>query len=228
MTTWQRLVAELAGCCAVLLAMSAAQAQTARAPPPGTPRWMFTLAGGKLEPELEGFEAAYGDADAGYVGAGFAYLFRPWLEAGAELGYMSEKGVGVIASQGVPGGEVEYSLLPVHFFLTFRGLFKSDQLFVPYIGFGATSAFYEQKIELQGDRSGWSDTGSMARLGVQLYLNRLDSDTAGGHGEGAIKQTYLYLEAQRISTKQSDIELGGDALVLGVRFTVGPNIDGAR
>ena len=113
-------------------------------------------------------------------------------------------------------------------FSRFAGLFKPDQLFVPYIGIGATSAFYEQEIELQGDRSGRSDSGSMARLGVQLYLNRLDPDTAGGYGDGAIKQTYLYLEAQRFSTEQSAIELGGDALVLGVRFTFGPDIDESR
>jgi hypothetical protein len=45
---------------------------------------MFTLAAGKIEPELEA-EAAYGDADAGYVGAGFAYLFRPWLKPAPSL-----------------------------------------------------------------------------------------------------------------------------------------------
>ncbi len=212
----------------MLLSVPAARAQTGSAPEPGTPRWMFSFSGGELEPELESFEAAYGDADSSYFGASFAYLFRPWLEAGAEIGYMHEKGAGIIASQGIPGGEVEYSLLPVHVFLTFRGAFKPDQLFVPYIGFGATTALYEQQIELQGDRSGRSDSGSMARLGVQLYLNRLDPDTSGAYGDGVIKQTYLYLEAQRFSTEQSAIELGGDALVLGIRFTLGPDIDAGR
>jgi hypothetical protein len=103
--------------------------------------------------------------------------------------------------------------------------FKPDQLFVPYIGLGVTSAYYRQEIELQDDRTGWSDVGSFGRLGIELYLNKVDPSTGGGLGEGAIKQTYLYLEAQRFSAEKEGNELGGDALVLGLRFTFGRAIE---
>jgi hypothetical protein len=47
-------------------------------------------------------------------------------------------------------------------------------------------------------------------------------------GDGAIKQSYLYLEAQHFSTEQSGIELGGDALVLGMRFSFGRPLEQRR
>jgi hypothetical protein len=196
-----------------------------------TPGWTFEIKGGRFEPDLEAFASFYGEEDTGYYAGSFAYRFKPWLEAGAEAGYMHDRGVGIAVEQGVAGGGVVYELLPLHFHVTLRGQFKPDQLFVPYVGLGVTSAYYRQEIELQEERTGWSDVGSFGRLGLELYLNRVDPGTAGGLAEGVIKQSYLYLEAQRFTAEKEGHELGGDALVLGLRFTFGPAIEqrlGAR
>jgi len=190
-----------------------------------TPRWAFEVKVGQFEPDLATFEAFYGEKDTGYYAGSFAYRFKPWLDAGAEAGYLHDRGVGILAEQGVPGGGVVYSLLPLHFYVTLRGQFKPDQLFVPYVGVGVTSAYYREEIELQEDRTGWSEAGSFGRLGVELYLNRLDADTAGRLGDGVIKQSYLYLEAQRFTAEKEGNELGGNAIVLGLRFTFGRAIE---
>ena len=213
---------------AVVLAGATADAQMPGGPfgQPPTPGWTIEVKGGKLEPELESFAAFYGEEDTGYVAGSFGYRFKSWLEAGAEVGYLHDRGVGILAEQGVPGGGVVYSLMPLHLHVTVRGQFKPDQLFVPYFGLGVTSAYYRQEIELQEDRTGWSDVGSFGRVGIELYLNRVDPGTAGGGlSEGVIKQSYLYLEAQRFSAEKEGNELGGDAIVVGLRFTFGRAIE---
>jgi hypothetical protein len=197
--------------------------------PRTTPGWTFEIKAGRFEPELDSFAAFYGDEDTGYYAGNFAYRLKPWLDAGAEAGYVHETGVGLVAEQGVPGGEVEYSLLPIHLFMTLRALFEPDQLLVPYVGLGVTSAYYREEIELQGDRTGWSDVGSFARLGLEVYLNRLDPGAGPyGLGDGVLKQSYLYLEAQHLTTEQLGNELGGDALVLGMRFSFGRPLEHRR
>jgi len=213
---------------ALVLAGATANAQMGGAPfgQPLTPGWTIEFKGGRLEPELESFAEFYGEKDTGYVAGSFAYRFKPWFEAGAEVGYLRDRGVGILAEQGVPGGGVVYSLMPLHLQVTMRGQFKPDQLFVPYFGLGVTSAYYRQEVELQEDRTGWSDTGSFGRVGIELYLNRLDPGAAGGGlSDGVIKQSYLYLEAQRFSAEKEGNELGGDAIVVGLRFTFGRAIE---
>ena len=211
--------------CAIALACSAVMFGVAAAADDqeavARPRWMVEIKAGDFTPDLDSFEQFYGDDDVGYAAVSFARGFRPWLEAGAELGYMKETGLGVLSTTGAPGSEVDYTLMPLHLFVNFRGILKPHQLFVPYVGVGLTSAYYREEIELQPDRSGTSDLGTCARLGLQLYLNRFDSDTREGYGTGAVKQTYLFLELQRFSAEQSSSELGGDVFMLGFRFTFG-------
>ena len=192
-----------------------------QAQPIASPRWMFEIKGGDFEPELQNYEQFYGEDDAQFIAAGFAYRFRAWLEAGAEIGGMREKGMGILASEGVPGGQVTYALTPLHVFVNLRGLFKQDQLFVPYVGFGASAAYYQEDIELQSERTGTSELGSNVRVGLQLFLNRLDSDVRSGYADGPVKQSFLFIEAQRFTTEQDGIDLGGDALLLGFRFELG-------
>jgi hypothetical protein len=185
------------------------------------PRWRVEVKGGNFEPALESFDTFYGDDDADHFAVSFARGLRPWLEAGAEVGHMRETGLGVLSTEGTPGGEVTYTLVPLHLFVNLRGVRKADQLFVPYVGLGLSSAYYKQEIDLQTDRSGVSHLGSDWRLGLQLYLNRLDGDTRGNYGSAGVKQTYLFAELQRFSTQQSDKDLGGDLLTIGFRFTFG-------
>jgi len=209
---------------ASLCACGAATAQPSSDLPGATfaaPRWSVALAIGALEPDLDSFEVFYGDDEMDSWAASFAYAFRPWLEAGAEVGHASADGVGILAGQGVPGGAVDYTLLPAHAFVKVRGLFNPRQLFVPYVGLGLATAYYKEKIDGQAERTGTSELGAGVRVGLEVYLNRLDADTHGGYGGGPVKQSYVYLEWQRFSTKQSGSELGGDELRLGLRLGFG-------
>jgi hypothetical protein len=48
-------------------------------------------------------------------------------------------------------------------------------------------------------------------------MNRVDPT-----GEtGALKRTYLFIEAQQFEATVDDIDLGGDALLIGFRFELG-------
>jgi hypothetical protein len=185
------------------------------------PRWSIVLDAGNLEPDLDSFELFYGDDKMSSWTAGFAYALRPWFEAGAEIGRARADGMGILAGQGAPGGEVEYTLWPAQAFVKVRGLFRPRQLFVPYIGVGLAAAYYEERIDGQSERTGTSELGAGARVGLELYLNRLDADTHGGYGDGPVKQTYLFLEWQRFSTEQAGAELGGEQWLLGFKFGFG-------
>lgn len=185
------------------------------------PRWSVVLDAGHFEPDLDSFELFYGDDKTSSWAVGFAYAFRPWLEAGAEVGRARAHGMGILAGQGVPGGAVEYTLWPAQAFVKIRGAFRPRQLFVPYLGVGLAAAYYEEGIDGQSKRTGTSELGAGARVGLELYLNRLDADTHGGYGAGPVKQTYLFLEWQDFSTEQAGAELGGQQWLLGFKFGFG-------
>jgi hypothetical protein len=204
-----------------LAALTAAPAAFAQRQVVAHPRWIIEIKAGELEPEVERYEEFYGERRSSYYALGFAYRFRSWLEAGGEIGRLRETGTGLLAEDQVPGGAVTYTLAPAHAFVTLRGVFKPGQLFVPYLGLGLTEAYYEQKVESQADRTGRSDLGGLIRVGLQLSLNRLDPDARGGYDTGEVKQSYLFIEAQRFSTEQDEFELGGDAAFFGFRFEFG-------
>ncbi|HEX5048787.1 MAG TPA: hypothetical protein VFX89_16865 [Gammaproteobacteria bacterium] len=195
--------------------------QPSEAPVVAAPRWNVSIGAGRLEPDLDSFELFYDDSQMDQWSLGFAYAFRPWLEAGAEIGRARAHGVGILADQGAPGGDVDYVLWPAHAFVKVRGLFRPRQMFVPYVGVGAAAAYYEERIDGQEKRTGTAELGAGARVGLELYLNRFDGDTHGRYGDGAVKQTYLFLEWQQFSTKQTGIELGGDQWLLGLKFAFG-------
>lgn len=186
-----------------------------------SPRWMVEIKGGDFEPDLDSYQLFYGDDEARHLSAAFAYRFRPWLEIGAEIGGIREEGVGLLAAEAVPGGEVTYTLMPLHVVLNLRGVFRQNQLIVPYLGVGFSAAYYKQDIELQSDRTGTSALGGTVRAGLQLSLNRWDPDARSGYGEGEVKRSFFFVEAQRFTTEQGDTELGGDLVLLGFRFEFG-------
>ncbi len=186
-----------------------------------SPRWMLELKAGRFEPDLDGYQRFYGNDEARYRSVEFAYRFRRWLEFGGGLAHMRDKGVGLLSISGALGGEVTYTLMPVHAFFNLRGDFNQDQLVVPYIGVGVTRSYYKQKIELQPKRTGTSDLGTIVRVGLQLSLLRL-----GAESDSQIKRSYLFVEAQRFTTEVDDIDLGGDVFLLGFRFEFGK--DSAR
>jgi outer membrane protein W len=183
----------------------------------GAGRWMVELKAGHIRPALPEYGQFYGDDDTGYYGGAFGYRFRPWLEVGAETQYLHDTGVGRLPSTGGPGAPVEYTLWPAHVFAKFRLERNATQLFVPYVGIGIARAYYKQDIDFQDERDGTTSTGPSVRVGVEISMNRLDptGDT------GALKRTYLFIEAQEFETTVDDVDLGGEALLIGFRFELG-------
>jgi hypothetical protein len=219
------------GCCYVALLCGGGLASTDAAAAEGEtpiPRWMVEIKAGDITPHLDSFATFYGDDDAYYIAGSFARSFRSWLEAGGELQYMSETGAGMLSTEGVPGGEVTYTLFPLHLFVNFRAVRQPHQLFVPYAGVGVALAYYKQEIDLQPERTGTSAIDLSVRIGLQLYLNRFDGDTRGGYGTGVVRQTYLFAEIQDFSTKQTGEDLGGKVFTMGFRFTFGKDLTQAR
>jgi len=180
--------------------------------------WVFDLKGGLYKPDLPLYEDFYGDDTDVLVGLAFAYRFTQWLDLGVELSYARDKGVGLQPANMSLGGKVTYTLVPASVYLNFRGELSPDQLFVPYVGGGLTTAWYKQDVESQGSRDGRTDLGYNVRGGVQLFLNRLDRRTAARAAKGYLQRSYLYFEVQYFSTEVDGFDLGGVAYLLGLRM----------
>ena len=183
-----------------------------------TPKWALEFKGGIFEPDLPDYSTFYGSDDNDLWAIAGAYRLYNWLELGLELGYSKDKGTGALADEGMQGGKVEYTLVPLQLFVNLRYDVAPDQLFVPYAGVGIAMAWYKQEISQQGDRDGNSDIGGAARAGLQLSLNRLMPNTVTySRGEQLLK-SYLFLEAQYFSTEKDGIDLGGNTWLLGLRL----------
>ncbi|HEY7670784.1 MAG TPA: outer membrane beta-barrel protein [Gammaproteobacteria bacterium] len=193
-------------------------ANAADDPDIGAGRWMVELKAGHIRPALEEYEQFYGDDDTGYYGVAFGYRFSPWLEIDAETQYLHDNGRGRLPSTGGPGAPVEYTLWPAHVFAKFRLERNSNQLFVPYAGIGIARAYYKQDIELQGERDGTTGSGLSVRVGVEISMNRVDPPA---DDTGALKRTYLFIEAQDFEATVDDVDLGGEGLLIGFRFELG-------
>ncbi|MGI9206248.1 MAG: outer membrane beta-barrel protein [Woeseiaceae bacterium] len=180
--------------------------------------WAFEIKGGLFEPDLPMYKEFYGSDEDGYFGVAFTYQFREWLEVGGELGYMQDSGVGILQESNSPGGKVQYTLVPAHLFVTFRGRFGANPLLTPYVGGGITSAYYKQDIDSQSNRSGRTDLGFNARAGVRLDLTRFDRRAPKSGASSGLVNTYIFLEGQYFTTEVDDIDLGGIAYLLGFRF----------
>jgi opacity protein-like surface antigen len=191
--------------------------QTAAAEEVESP-WVIDLKGGVFAPDLPNYSDFYGSSNEVYLGAAFAYRFKPWLDLGAELGYFKDSGVGFQPSNMALGGNVDYRLVPLDIYVNFRGEFSLDQLFVPYAGGGLTVAWYEQDIQSQSKIQGRTDLGYNLRAGVQLFLNRLDRRTAARAASGSPNRSYLYAEVKYFSSEVDGTDLGGIAYLLGLRL----------
>jgi outer membrane protein W len=203
---------------AAALLAQAPIASAADDPAVGDGRWMVELKAGHIRPTLPEYAQFYGDDDTGYYGVAFGYRFLPWLEIDAETQYLHDNGVGRLPSTGGPGAPVEYTLWPVHVFAKFRLERDASQLFVPYVGIGVARAYYKQDIELQDERNGKTSSGPSVRVGVEISMNRVDPPA---DDTGPLKRTYLFIEAQEFEATADDVDLGGDALLIGFRFELG-------
>jgi len=182
------------------------------------PRWAFEFKGGMYKPDLDLYETFYGDDENTIWAIAGAYRIRNWLEFGAELGYTNDDGVGALPVNGILGGEVDYTLMPLQLFLNLRYDASPGQLFIPYAGIGIATAWYKQKIDQQSDRQGRSDVGGAARVGVQLQITNSDRNGATYLRGNRRLKSYLFLEGQVFSTEVDDIDLGGKVYLLGLRL----------
>jgi len=179
---------------------------------------VFEIKGGGIKPDLDRYEEFYGSDTTAYFAATLAYRPSDWYEIGGELGFMHDSGVGILVGNQTLGGSVKYTLIPAHLYVSVFGRFSPGQWVVPYAGVGATMAWYKQDIEGQSNRSGRTDLGYNAKVGLQLLVNGIDQATAQRAAQGGLINTYLFIEGQYFSTEVDGIDLGGVTYLLGLRM----------
>ena len=203
---------------ALLLASTAVHAQDENATRE-SPRWNYEFRGAYFEPDLDLFETFYGDDNASYWGVALSYRLLDRLELGGEYGLMKETGIGLLTETGALGGSVEYRLDSFHVFANVIFQHAREQRVVPYLGAGLLVMRYEEEVEFQPDIDGRTDGGWSARAGVRFRVAShgpeqfRDSSDSSPYWRG-----YVFLEAQEMSAKADDVDLGGVAVVLGFRM----------
>jgi hypothetical protein len=188
---------------------------TTRASAQGTdsPRWTYEVRGIYFRPDLPQFSTFYGDSHATYFGLAGSYRLLDQLELGGEYGLMKKHGVGVLSDTGALGGSVEYRLDSFHVFANWIFQNAQTQRVVPYLGAGLLVMRYEQAVDLQPTIEGRTDPGWSARTGVRFQVA-----SGSGATESANWRGYMFVEAQHMSAKVEDWNLGGNAFVLGFRM----------
>jgi hypothetical protein len=183
-----------------------------------SPRWTYEFRGVYFRPELEHFETFYGDDHSSYLGIAGTYRFGDRLELGGEYGLMKENGVGVLSDSGTLGGSVELRLDQLHVFANW--IFQSEpaQRVVPYVGVGLLAVRYEQNIELQPKVEGRTDLGWSERAGARFRIASHGPTVGGRSDESPYWRSFVFLEAQRLSAKVDNVELGGDTVIVGFRM----------
>ena len=181
-----------------------------------SPRWTYELRGAYFEPDLEQFATFYGDDTDSLLGVAGTYRLRDWLELGGEYGWMEATGVGLLTESGTLGGTVELRLHPAHVFANYIFQRAIDQRVVPYVGTGLMVMRYEQKVDFQDDIEGRTDAGWSARAGVRFLIKTHEPTPRSS--SGPYWRALAFLEAQHMSAEVDDIDLGGNAVVVGFRM----------
>ncbi|HEY3518525.1 MAG TPA: hypothetical protein VGL98_15860 [Gammaproteobacteria bacterium] len=189
----------------------------AQAPAVESPRWTYEIRGAYFEPDLEQFETFYGGDTDSYLAIAGTYRLRDWLELGGEYGLMKETGVGLLTESGTLGGTVELRLDPVQVFSNFIFQRSVEQRVVPYVGAGLMVMRYEQKVGFQDDIEGRTDAGWSARAGVRFRI-KTHEPARTASSSSPYWRALVFLEAQHMSAQVDDIDLGGDAVVVGFRM----------
>jgi hypothetical protein len=188
----------------------------AQEPAVESPRFTYELRGVYFEPDLELFETFYGDDSDAYFGIAGTYRLRDRLELGGEYGLMKETGAGLLTESGALGGTVELRLEPVQIFANAIFQRSVEQRVVPYVGAGLMLVRYEQKVDFQDDIEGRTDAGWSARAGVRFLIKAHEPTRTAS--SSAYWRALVFLEAQHMSAEVDDIDLGGDAVVVGFRM----------
>jgi hypothetical protein len=183
-----------------------------------SPRWTYEIRGGYFYPDLDLFETFYGDDKEGYFSLAGTYRISDRFELGGEYGYLKANGRGILTSTAELGAAVEYRLSPIHLFANFVFQRAAHQRLVPYLGVGLTVATYQQEIELQPSIDGRTDLGYSARIGLRLLLKSYGPNLAMSSSAGSpYWRSFVFLEAQQMSTEVEGIDLGGALYALGFR-----------
>ncbi len=195
---------------------------------PERPHWSLEVKGGWFYPDIDNWQAYYGDRKTSHYAASLAYKIFRQLEVGIEGGYINDKGQGFAHIHDTFAGNVKYELLPVNAFLLIRGVFSERQVIVPYIGGGWTRMYYREEIENQSTVRGHAD-GYHGRAGLQFLLDGLDQSAANSFFlEFGVIHTYFFLEAQRarvlintfdaVTNSPVTLNLGGTSYLAGLLF----------
>jgi hypothetical protein len=195
---------------------------------PDRPHWSLELKGGAFFPDTAGWSKAYGSSFMGEYGGALSYKVFRQVELGLEGSYLSASGKGQLPLHSATGnlalaGDVSYELAPLDLFVLARGIFREDQLLVPYAAAGYTRLFYREEVKGQGTTKG-SVNGYHARAGVQLLLDGLEPDASRSlYLENGIYHTYLFLEGKYLHAKADtvptgSVNLGGTSFLGGFLF----------
>jgi hypothetical protein len=182
---------------------------------------MYRIEAGILEPDLDRYSTFFGSRHAALYGLAAGYRFRDWLEVGAEIGRMRDRGVGAVAGGSALAGEVTYELVPVQIFATFS-LDRPERRLVPYMRLGIAAALYDEDIELQPSRDGRAEVGPAAALGLRWRFAGKGSRER--RPEGRFWRSYVFLEAQRFSS-DADTAGGGTVDVGGTSYLTGLRVE---
>lgn len=198
----------------------------ALSPAAGAPRWSLELKGGAFFPAAENWSRYYGSSYIGEWGGAVSYKPERHIEVGIEGSYLSASGKGVQPQHEQqdpthpPGGKVTYRQVPLNLFVLARGVFREDQLLVPYAGGGFSRVFYRTRVE-GGDKRSGSVNGYHARGGVQVLLDRLEADSARNlYEDFGIHHTYLFVEG-KYTRARADTATGGSANIGGTSWLGG-------
>lgn len=220
---WRRGIALLAQLALGLVWAGAALAEEPEVPPRDDPNWSVHARGGAFYPAIDNWDKYYDTNFMGYFSVSGDWWMNRYFGIGAELAYMRDEGKGELPVQGGTGGSVEYRLWPLNLFVSTRGVFRDDQVIIPYFNVGYSHVTYEQKVIGQ-DKSRGSTGGFVAHLGVQFLLDPLDMPSAKSLEDTAgIRHTYFEIDLTYIRADTNDVagdsvDLGGFGLLLGVGF----------
>jgi hypothetical protein len=207
------------------LFFSIMMSNSARAAEPALerPHWSLELKGGVFIPDIDNWATYYGRRDISEYGGSLAYKITPQIEVGLEGSYIKDKGRGLAPGHGIVTGDVTYELAPLNVFVLVRGVFRDNQVLIPYAGGGWTRMYYREKVQYQGDIKGSTD-GYHARAGLQLVLDSMDPRAASNmYRDYGVFHTSLFLEARSIRAMITDlngtsVNLGGTSWLGGLLF----------
>jgi len=187
------------------------------------PHWSLELKGGIFIPAIDNWSTYYGRRDISEYGGSLAYKIIRQVEVGLEGSYIQDKGRGFAPLHNVVTGTVTYELAPLNVFVLARGVFRENQVLIPYVGGGWTRVYYREKVQYQEEVRGSTD-GYHARAGLQLVLDSMDPRAAGNLSmDYGIYHTSLFFEARYIRAMITDlggtsVDLGGTSVLGGLLF----------